>query len=131
MTTTTTARTSRNKWRHLLRNPVTIKELRSRMRGRRAFIVLTLYLLLLSMVVSFVYLTFVAGSSVPGSLPSGATVVVGSSAASSPSELHAPRPRARARAPVSMREAGVRRVMGRGDHAVTPPAPLIAGAAPR
>lgn len=74
MTTTTTARTSRNKWRHLLRNPVTIKELRSRMRGRRAFIVLTLYLLLLSMVVSFVYLTFVAGSSVPGGTNAAYTV---------------------------------------------------------
>lgn len=43
-----------------------MKELRSRMRGRRAFVVLTLYLVLLSGVAGLVYLTFVAGSSVPG-----------------------------------------------------------------
>ena len=65
-TTTPTTPPRRNPWRGLLRNPVTIKELRSRMRGRRAFAVLTLYLLILSAVVSLVYLTFVAGSSVPG-----------------------------------------------------------------
>jgi ABC-type transport system involved in multi-copper enzyme maturation permease subunit len=49
-----------------LRNPVTIKELRSRMRGRRAFAVLTLYLLFLGGVVALVYLGYLSTSAVPG-----------------------------------------------------------------
>lgn len=49
------------------RNPVTIKELRSRMRGRRAFIVLTLYLLILSGVIALVYLAYASSSSTIGS----------------------------------------------------------------
>jgi ABC-type transport system involved in multi-copper enzyme maturation permease subunit len=64
--TTTPAPPSRNPLRGLWRNPVTMKELRSRMRGRRAFAVLTLYLLLLSGVVSLVYLTISASSTFPG-----------------------------------------------------------------
>ena len=44
----------------LLQNPVTIKELRSRMRGRRAFVVLTVYLLVMSLFLLLVYLTYVA-----------------------------------------------------------------------
>ncbi len=51
----------------LLANPVTMKELRGRMRGRRAFAVLTLYLLILSGVITLVYLVYVSSSSVPGS----------------------------------------------------------------
>lgn len=50
------------------RNPVVIKELRGRMRGGRAFVILTIYLLLLSIAISIVFLTFTASqSSVSGS----------------------------------------------------------------
>jgi ABC-type transport system involved in multi-copper enzyme maturation permease subunit len=51
----------------LLSNPVTVKELRSRMRGRRAFAVLTLYLLILGGVISLVYLAYSANTLGPGS----------------------------------------------------------------
>lgn len=64
--TTTPAPSRRNPVRDLWRNPVTIKELRSRMRGRRAFVVLTLYLLVLSGVVSLVYLTIASSAAFPG-----------------------------------------------------------------
>lgn len=47
-----------------LRNPVTLKELRSRMRGRRAFVVLSVYLFIMSGFISLVYLAF--SSSVSG-----------------------------------------------------------------
>jgi ABC-type transport system involved in multi-copper enzyme maturation permease subunit len=43
----------------LRRNPVLLKELRSRMRGSRAFILITIYLGLLSLLVGGVYLVFV------------------------------------------------------------------------
>jgi ABC-2 type transport system permease protein len=39
----------------LLQNPVTVKELRSRMRGRRAFVVLTVYLLLMGLFITALY----------------------------------------------------------------------------
>lgn len=39
----------------LLQNPVTVKELRSRMRGRRAFVVLTIYLLLMGIFITALY----------------------------------------------------------------------------
>ena len=42
----------------LLQNPVTVKELRSRMRGPRAFIVLTIYLALMSAFIWIVYLVY-------------------------------------------------------------------------
>lgn len=48
--------------RNLITNPVALKELRSRMRGRRAFVVLTIYLLLMSLFILFVYLAYVAAS---------------------------------------------------------------------
>ena len=41
------------------RNPVTMKELRSRMRGRRAFVVLTLYLFMVSGFISLIYVAAV------------------------------------------------------------------------
>lgn len=44
--------------RAVFRNPVTIKELRSRMRGRRAFTVLTIYLVLMSSFILLVYLSY-------------------------------------------------------------------------
>jgi ABC-2 type transport system permease protein len=39
----------------MLQNPVTVKELRSRMRGRRAFVVLTVYLLLMGLFITVLY----------------------------------------------------------------------------
>jgi ABC-type transport system involved in multi-copper enzyme maturation permease subunit len=47
---------------NLLRNPVAVRELRSRMRGRRAFVVLTIYTALMSTLVLIVYLAFSAAS---------------------------------------------------------------------
>jgi ABC-2 type transport system permease protein len=44
-------------WHNLAENPITIKELRGRMRGRRAFAVLTAYLTVVSLFVTFIYLT--------------------------------------------------------------------------
>jgi len=48
----------RRSWRERLRqNPVLLKEVRGRMRGRRAFVSLTIYLLFLSSFVSLIYLS--------------------------------------------------------------------------
>lgn len=52
--------------RHL-QNPVTLKELRSRMRGRRAFVVLTTYLATMSGIIFLVYLAFLTSSGVMSS----------------------------------------------------------------
>lgn len=49
-----------------LQNPVTVKELRSRMRGRRAFAILTLYLFALSAIVTLVYLAYVTSTATIG-----------------------------------------------------------------
>src|SRR5436190_23766186 len=46
----------------LTRNPVVLKELRGRMRGPRAFIVLTLYLLLMSGFVTLLYVVYTASA---------------------------------------------------------------------
>lgn len=51
---------------HWLSNPVTVKELRGRMRGRRAFVTLTLYLLILSVAITLVYLAYTAATTSPG-----------------------------------------------------------------
>ncbi|MEM9777534.1 MAG: hypothetical protein AAF902_23350 [Chloroflexota bacterium] len=42
--------------RGVLQNPITLKELRSRMRGRRAFVILSLYLLATCTIIFFIYL---------------------------------------------------------------------------
>ena len=42
----------------IMQNPVILKEMRNRMRGNRAYVILTLYLLMLSGVVALIYLTF-------------------------------------------------------------------------
>lgn len=57
-------RASRSRsWLHnLARNPVTVKELRSRMRGQRAFLLMTAYLLLMGGLIFTVYLAYVASS---------------------------------------------------------------------
>jgi hypothetical protein len=55
----------------LRRNPITLKEMRSRMRGRRAFAVLTLNVFLLGSLVSLIYMTYAASAQVtnsPGNL---------------------------------------------------------------
>jgi len=57
------------KRRHWLRresNPLLIKELRGRMRGARAFVVLTVYLLLLSCFTSVIYYAYAANARGPG-----------------------------------------------------------------
>jgi ABC-2 type transport system permease protein len=51
----------------VLWNPLLVKELRGRMRGARAFVVLTIYLLLLSCFTSIIYYAFTASISGPGS----------------------------------------------------------------
>jgi ABC-2 type transport system permease protein len=66
MTTTTTLpaapRRSFGEW--LRRNPITLKEMRGRMRGRRAFVVLTLNAFLLGGFVALLYLSYATSSSV-------------------------------------------------------------------
>jgi ABC-2 type transport system permease protein len=59
----------RKSWRLLrgLWNPLLVKELRGRMRGARAFVVLTIYLLLLSCFTSIIYYAYTASVSGPGS----------------------------------------------------------------
>ncbi len=47
-------------------NPVTIKELRSRMRGRRAFVVLTSYLAIMSGLIILMYLAFINSGATRG-----------------------------------------------------------------
>ena len=57
----------------LRRNPITLKEMRSRMRGRRAFAVLTLNVLLLGGLVTLIYMVYAASAQVissPSSLQS-------------------------------------------------------------
>jgi ABC-type transport system involved in multi-copper enzyme maturation permease subunit len=51
--------------RALLQNPITVKELRSRMRGRRAFVVLSVYLALMSAFISLIYLAYAQSAGGP------------------------------------------------------------------
>ncbi len=52
--------------RHMLQdNPVMMKELRSRMRGRRAFVVLTIYLGVMSLLLTLIYLAYASAASQP------------------------------------------------------------------
>jgi ABC-2 type transport system permease protein len=51
----------------LRRNPITLKEMRGRMRGRRAFVVLTLNTLLLGGFVALLYLSYATSSSMSSS----------------------------------------------------------------
>lgn len=55
----------KNFWQRLRENPVTVKELRSRMRGRRAFVVLTIHLLVMSAFITLVYSAFASATSGP------------------------------------------------------------------
>lgn len=52
----------RGRLKALLENPVTVKELRSRMRGRRGFVVLTVYLTLMSGFIALVYLAYASST---------------------------------------------------------------------
>jgi ABC-2 type transport system permease protein len=56
----------RRRWLRRESNPLLLKELRGRMRGARAFIVLTVYLLLLSCFTSIIYYAYTASASAPG-----------------------------------------------------------------
>ncbi|MCP4426942.1 MAG: hypothetical protein GY803_20830 [Chloroflexi bacterium] len=51
--------------RALLQNPITVKELRSRMRGRRAFVVLSVYLALMSGFIALIYLAYAQSTGGP------------------------------------------------------------------
>ncbi|MCA9969921.1 MAG: ABC transporter permease subunit [Anaerolineales bacterium] len=55
----------RNGWRILRENPITVKELRSRMRGRRAFVVLTVYVLVMSLFIGLIYLAYASAANQP------------------------------------------------------------------
>jgi ABC-type transport system involved in multi-copper enzyme maturation permease subunit len=59
----------RRRWLRRESNPLLVKELRGRMRGARAFVVLTVYLLLLSCFTSLIYYAYTRSSSTPGSGP--------------------------------------------------------------
>lgn len=56
------ARPARTLRELLTRNPVVLKELRGRMRGPRAFVVLTIYLLLMSGFVTLLYMVYIAST---------------------------------------------------------------------
>jgi hypothetical protein len=72
MTAATTTKPRRNIFRGLRRqlvalahNPVTMKELRGRMRGRKAFIILTIHLSILSLIMTLIYFGFVSAARNP------------------------------------------------------------------
>lgn len=69
MTTTTTLQPAprRSFGERLRQNPITLKEMRSRMRGRRAFVVLTVNAMLLGGFVALLYLSYATSSSVSSS----------------------------------------------------------------
>jgi ABC-type transport system involved in multi-copper enzyme maturation permease subunit len=52
-----------NPFKRLLDNPVILKELRGRMRGRQAFVLLSVYLGAIALLISFIYFTLVEESS--------------------------------------------------------------------
>jgi ABC-type transport system involved in multi-copper enzyme maturation permease subunit len=62
-TPTRPARPARGLRALLTRNPVVLKELRGRMRGSRAFVVLSVYLLLMSGFVTLLYMVYIASTS--------------------------------------------------------------------
>ncbi len=60
---------NRSRWVNLIQNPVMIKELRSRMRGNRAFLVLSAYIALLSVGIGLIFLVIAASNNSVGSDP--------------------------------------------------------------
>lgn len=76
-TATSTPGPAAQRWHVITQNPVMVKELRSRMRGRRAFVVLTVYLLVMSGLISLVYAAYASAAGTPyGPDPSQAGKVV-------------------------------------------------------
>jgi ABC-2 type transport system permease protein len=65
MTDLTQSQPEKKRFKSLRQNPVTMKELRSRMRGPRAFVVLTAYLLAMSIFVTLIYASFAAATGGP------------------------------------------------------------------
>ncbi|MEE8389232.1 MAG: ABC transporter permease subunit [Anaerolineae bacterium] len=59
----------RRRWLRRDSNPLLVKELRGRMRGARAFVVLTVYLLLLSCFTSTIYYAYASSARGPGGGP--------------------------------------------------------------
>lgn len=66
---------ARTLWERLTSNPVILKELRGRMRGTRAFIVLTVHLVVMSGFVALLYFAYLASEASSASAPS--TQVIG------------------------------------------------------
>ena len=61
MSSSTVVRPEKNrKWSLKIHNPVAVKELRGRMRGRRAFVILTIYLLIMSGFILLIFAGFAA-----------------------------------------------------------------------
>jgi ABC-2 type transport system permease protein len=80
MTELTQTQPEKKRFKSLRQNPVTMKELRSRMRGPRAFVVLTVYLLAMSIFVSLIYAGFASsagGPYGPNAREAGKAVFVG------------------------------------------------------
>ncbi len=63
---------AKRRWSRREPNPLLVKELRGRMRGARAFVVLTIYLLLLSCLASLIYYVYARTSGAPGGGPNTA-----------------------------------------------------------
>lgn len=55
----------KKRFHNLRENPVTVKELRSRMRGRRAFVVMSVYLVILSAFITLVYAAYTSSAGGP------------------------------------------------------------------
>ncbi|MBI3243861.1 MAG: ABC transporter permease [Chloroflexi bacterium] len=68
------ARPTRTLRERLTSNPVVLKELRGRMRGNRAFVILTIYLGLMSLFTTLLYLAYTASSNVDVYGPSGGQI---------------------------------------------------------
>ena len=79
MTELTQTQPKKKRFHSLRQNPVTMKELRSRMRGRRAFVVLTMYLLAMSIFVTLIYAAYAQSSGPygPNARDAGKAVFVG------------------------------------------------------
>lgn len=63
--TTSEQPATKKRFRNLRENPVTVKELRSRMRGRRAFVVMTIYLIIMSGFITLVYAAYASSAGGP------------------------------------------------------------------
>lgn len=64
-------------WSRVAQNPVVLKELRGRMRGGRAFVILTIYLVLTAAMISLVYFGFYLSTTNAGTMGPDVTRAVG------------------------------------------------------